>query len=230
MKPIKLSQRIATASVASLGRAGRPRASALISGACALLLLLASCHVAPEAGPVQGESAVVAAAATATATAPSASPSAQEALAPATCGSIQQLHAIGGVLLAGQPSEADLKVAREDGIKTIVSLRKPAEVPWDEGAAARGLGLEFHQVPFQSPEELTDKAFEELRALLRDTSKRPLLLHCGSANRVGAVWLAHRVLDDGVTFEAALAEARTVGLRSEALLARARAYIEGAGK
>jgi hypothetical protein len=42
---------------------------------------------------------------------------------------------------------------------------------------------------------------------LRKPGERPLLLHCASANRVGAVWLAHRVLDGGLSYDAALREA-----------------------
>ncbi|MBI1312566.1 methyltransferase domain-containing protein [bacterium] len=51
------------------------------------------------------------------------------------------------------------------------------------------------------------------------------MVHCASANRVGAVWLAHRVLDAKIPVEASLAEARAVGLRTSAYEQRAYEYI-----
>lgn len=61
---------------------------------------------------------------------------------------------------------------------------------------------------------LTDAVFDETRAWLTDDGKKPLLLHCHSANRVGAIWLAHRVLDDGLMLAAAEREATLVGLNT----------------
>ena len=50
-------------------------------------------------------------------------------------------------------------------------------------------------------------------------------MHCGSASRVGSVWLAKRVLQDGWTVEKATEEAKAIGLRSEALEKYALDYI-----
>jgi SAM-dependent methyltransferase len=85
-------------------------------------------------------------------------------------------------------------------------------------------GLQYIQVPFGGPETLTDDVFGRVRELLRDT-RSPTLLHCGSANRVGAVWLAHRVLDQGVPIEDAVADAKRVGLRNAEFEKLAREYI-----
>ena len=53
-----------------------------------------------------------------------------------------------------------------------------------------------------------------------------MLVHCFSAGRVGATWLAHRVLDDGLTVEAAVAEAKTIGLKKEDFIAKATDYVQ----
>ncbi|MDF1813784.1 MAG: DUF3365 domain-containing protein, partial [Verrucomicrobiales bacterium] len=63
-----------------------------------------------------------------------------------------------------------------------------------------------------------------VRATLQ-TAPRPLLLHCGSSNRAGAVWLAARALDQGVELEKAVEDAKLVGLKKEAYEEKARAYI-----
>jgi protein tyrosine phosphatase (PTP) superfamily phosphohydrolase (DUF442 family) len=145
---------------------------------------------------------------------------------PAELGSTGRVHEQGGALLASQPAAADLALARERGVRTVITLREDAEpVGYDERAEATRLGLEFVTLSWSSPDQLTDELFDRGRALLRDTP-RPLLLHCGSGNRVATVWLPWRVLDDGASWETALAEAREIGLATPEFEARAKDYVE----
>lgn len=145
-------------------------------------------------------------------------------LEPYTCGSMQRLHTIDGIYLGSQPAQADLTQVKEAGIKTVVSLRHTAEVKdWDEAAWVREQGLQWIQIPWNGPEQLTDEIFDRSRETLRSAEK-PMLVHCGSGNRVGAVWLPFRVLDEGHPVAEALEEARAVGLKSEDYEARALAY------
>lgn len=141
-------------------------------------------------------------------------------------GSIQRIHAAGEVFLAGQPAAADLEKAREAGIRTVITLRREGELDWDEGRVVRDLGMEFRAIGFREPESLTDQIFDNVRDLLRDPVRRPVLIHCGSANRVGAVWIPYRVLDGGLDVDEAVAEARRVGLRTAEYESRAREYID----
>jgi len=146
-------------------------------------------------------------------------------LEPYSCGSVKRLHTYGGIFLASQPEKEDFKQAKDGGVKTVINLRRKDELSWDEEAAVKELGLEYHHVPFKAPEELTDEVFDRTRNLLRDSSKKPILLHCASANRVGAIWLVHRAVDDGLSFESAMEEARVVGLKMPAYEEKAKAYI-----
>jgi len=154
-------------------------------------------------------------------------PDKKEALAKKSLGDIKQVHALGDIYLTGQPSVEDLRVLKKQGIETIITLRMPGEVPWDEAAAVKKEGMKFVSVPFQGPDELKPKVFDEVLKILRDKKKRgPTVLHCGSANRVGALWYAHRVLEGKLSPEAALKEAKTVGLRTPAYLDKAQEYVE----
>lgn len=146
-------------------------------------------------------------------------------LEPAKCGSVQQLHVLDDIYLAGQPSKEDFKAFKDRGVKSVINLRTQDETNWDEAKVLKELDLEYHHVPIKSPEALTDETFDRLRKLLNNRDERPILLHCATAQRVGAVWLAHRVLDGGVTYEAALSEAKTVGMKAPALEAKAKDYI-----
>lgn len=141
-------------------------------------------------------------------------------------GNIERLHIRDDVYLASQPAPADLEQAQRRGVKTVINLRRPDELDWDEKATAAELRMTYHNVPFQTPDEMTDETLDRLRSLLRDPQNRPLLLHCSSANRVGAVWWAYRVLDEGADLDAALIEARQVGLSRPGHEAKARQYIE----
>lgn len=140
-------------------------------------------------------------------------------------GEITPVHKLDEIYLAGQPTEQDIAVLKENGFKTIISLRKSEEVSWDEADAIEKQGIQFVHVPFQGEGELTPEVFDKVLKTLCDKEQQPLLLHCGSANRVSALWYAHRVLNGNLNHEEAQAEARTAGLRNEAYLDKAREYV-----
>jgi uncharacterized protein (TIGR01244 family) len=141
-------------------------------------------------------------------------------------GKTYNVHRIGKIYLAGQPSADDFAVAKKDGIKTVINLRTSGEMRFDEKGVLKGLGLEYHYLPFAAPDTLKDEIFEKSLKVLGDRKKQPVLLHCASANRVGAIWLVHRVLTDKVEYGKALEEAKEVGLKFPPYEAKAKAYIE----
>lgn len=150
-------------------------------------------------------------------------------LSPSDLGSTRNVHRIGDIYFSGQPGPDDWDAVTRAGIKTVITLRHVDELKeFDEKETVAALGMEFIQIPFGSAGELTDTVIEEVRARLK-SARQPLLLHCASANRVGAVWIPFRVLDRGVAYDKALEEAKTIGLRSEAYQQRVEAYLEGNG-
>jgi uncharacterized protein (TIGR01244 family) len=146
----------------------------------------------------------------------------------AELGDAAPVHSVGHVFLAGQPSEQDFSAIAERGVKTIVTLRKPEELDWNEEAAVRNAGMEFVAIPFGGPDELTDDVFRRVLETLREHGDEPLVLHCGRANRVGAVWMVHRVLEDGLGVDEALAEATEAGLRTPEYAEKAQDFIRRA--
>ena len=91
--------------------------------------------------------------------------------------------------------------------------------------------MKYVELPFQNDAELTDKIFEQSRKLLSQAGDDDgVLLHCGSANRVGALWMVHRVMDGRMAIEEARNEAARVGLRNEAYEAKALDYLKRKGK
>lgn len=141
-------------------------------------------------------------------------------------GKTYNVHRFEKIYLAGQPSADDFAIAKKDGIRTVINLRTPGEMRFDEKAVLKELDMEYLYLPFAAPDTLKDEIFEKSLKVLSDEKKQPVLLHCASANRVGAIWLAHRVLADNVPYDKALKEAKEVGLKFPPYEARARAYIK----
>jgi uncharacterized protein (TIGR01244 family) len=146
-------------------------------------------------------------------------------LEPVAIGSLAKAHRAQQIYLAGQPSAEDLAAAKQLGIRTVLNLRKPSETPEVvEAKLVSDLGMHYVNVPWQGASELTDEVFDRARAAIAG-AERPLLVHCASANRVGAVWIPYRVLDEGVELEVAVAEAKSIGLKTAEFESKARAYI-----
>ncbi len=157
--------------------------------------------------------------------APSPDSMATERLAPVPATTLDRMHTLGGIFLASQPSEVELAELSDGGIKTVLDLRPAAEDRgYDEAQRAGELGLEYLNLPIGGADDLTDEVFDRARGIF-ERGQRPMLVHCKSANRVGALWLAWRATDGGLTLEEALAEAKLVGLKSEELEAKAREYV-----
>jgi uncharacterized protein (TIGR01244 family) len=149
-----------------------------------------------------------------------------QALEPYQCGSIQRLHTYQGIFLASQPSPADFEQARKGGVRTVINQRHESEITdFDERAIVKSLGLRYENPAWNGTAELTDEVIDHTRDLL-NTAERPILMHCSSANRTGAVWLAYRALDGGLSWDEALAEAKTVGLKSPEYEAKVREYVQ----
>lgn len=150
-----------------------------------------------------------------------------QALRSDSLGTTNNVHAAGTILLAGQPSADDLALAKKAGVRTVINLRSRGEISWNEKAIVERLGMKFIDLGFRAPDDLTDEVFDESRQALNKANKdNGVLLHCASANRVGALWLAFRVLDGKKTIAEAKTEAAAVGLKTEAYQAKALDYIK----
>lgn len=147
---------------------------------------------------------------------------------PAKIGEIKNLSKFGDkVYFAGQPTEADFKLLAQQGVKKVVNLRTEEEMKqlgFDEKKAAEAAGLTYIQVPIAG-KGATDPEIQKLMGELDGADKSPLLLHCGSSNRVGYVWSMYRGTRSGLKPDAAIEEGKKAGLRSPELEEKSREYI-----
>lgn len=130
-----------------------------------------------------------------------------------------------GVIGGAQPTADQLRAAATAGYKTVLDLRGTGEDRgFDESATATSLGLGYLALPV-TLDTLDGAAIDRFRETYR-TAPRPLLLHCASSNRVGALLYSHWVLDEGMAPEEALKRAQAAGLDSPELTEKIRTLVE----
>jgi uncharacterized protein (TIGR01244 family) len=128
-----------------------------------------------------------------------------------------------GLYTSGQPTEAQLHQAAAAGITTVIDLRQPSEDRgFDETGSATALGLHYIRIPVAGAAGLTPANVQALQAALAGANG-PVLLHCASGNRVGAL-LALMKAQQGVPADEALQFGRAAGMTS--LEAQTRALLE----
>ena len=132
------------------------------------------------------------------------------------------------VACGGATDTAALEGLAKDGFKAVINLRLPMEAGANleqNAARAKEVGMKYISIPFNG-QQPDPKAVDQFLATIADKSNQPAFIHCGSASRVGSMWLVKRVLQDGWTVEKATAEAKLIGMRGEPLEKFALSYID----
>jgi len=115
---------------------------------------------------------------------------------------------------AGQPSKAELGALARKGVRTVINLRHPTEATdFDEAPAVVAAGMRYVAIPIAGSQDLTRQTIARFsRELARAQACGPVLVHCASANRVGALIALERAWEQGQTADTALTAGRTAGL------------------
>ena len=118
---------------------------------------------------------------------------------------------VDGVTTAGQPDEKALKVFADNGYVAVIDIRTAGEDRGvDEAAVVQGLGMDYVQMPVGGRSGITFENAEKLNQLL-DLYDEPVLVHCGSANRVGALFALSEYRESG-DVDKALEAGRAAGM------------------
>jgi uncharacterized protein (TIGR01244 family) len=116
-----------------------------------------------------------------------------------------------GITTAGQPSADQLAAAAKSGIKTVIDLRGLAEDRgMDERVTVEKLGMSYVTLPVEGGNGVTYANATALDKLLAN-AKGPVLVHCATGNRAGAL-LALRDKLKGADNDSALAFGVASGL------------------
>ncbi|MEM1174652.1 MAG: sulfur transferase domain-containing protein [Pseudomonadota bacterium] len=118
---------------------------------------------------------------------------------------------VDGITVAGQPDEAALQVFADSGYTTVIDLRGASENRGlDEQAAVEALGMNYVPLPIDSGDKVNFDSAAELTRLINEADG-PVLLHCGSGNRVGAL-LALAKRQEGASVEESIRYGEEGGL------------------
>jgi uncharacterized protein (TIGR01244 family) len=131
-----------------------------------------------------------------------------------------------GLYTAGQPDAEAWTAAAQHGVTTVIDLRPEGEMQGrNEAAEVADAGLVYHHLPVAGAGDVNMANAEQLRQLI-EQAPGPVLVHCASGNRVGALLALGAAKDDAITTDQAIAFGREAGLGS--LEPRVREVLESA--
>jgi uncharacterized protein (TIGR01244 family) len=115
---------------------------------------------------------------------------------------------------SGQPSLAEFRALCAMGFRRIIDLRPPTEDHgFDEVKEAAARHLEYYSLPIGGENDLTAANVRLFDQWLSVPQLPMTLIHCGSGNRVGALFALREAWCKGKTEEAALVLGRLAGLK-----------------
>jgi uncharacterized protein (TIGR01244 family) len=118
---------------------------------------------------------------------------------------------VDGISSTGQPDEAALQVFADSGYVAVIDLRTDKEKRGiEEVAVVEGLGMQYVNVPVAGVKGVNFESARALQQVLADFDE-PVLVHCGSGNRVGALLALGQVLE-GADHESAIEHGKTAGM------------------
>ena len=118
-----------------------------------------------------------------------------------------------GIISAGRLVPADIDRLVGAGVRQIIDLTPDAETPeFDEASAARAAGIAYSNLPLRGGQDLTRANVIAFDKLLR-AARHPVLVHCSSGNRVGAMAALRAAWVEAVPVEEAIAIGKMWGLK-----------------
>ena len=138
----------------------------------------------------------------------------------ATLPGARNVTRVDAVLMCGGATTSEAFPAlKKEGFVSVINLRQAeeegADIPGSR-AAAEAAGLRYIHIPVRASDP-DAAAVDAFLAAVTDKKNQPMYIHCGSANRVGAMWLIKRLVVDGWDAERASGEAAAIGLTNEKL-------------
>ena len=130
------------------------------------------------------------------------------------------------IATGAQPTAAAFAKLASSGFRSVLSLRTDKENVdlKKDRELTEAAGMRYIHIPVVSASP-DPKRVDDFITAVNDKKNYPMLIYCGSANRVGAFWMIYRVVANGWTEEKALAEAEKIGLTRPELKAFVQSYL-----
>ncbi len=138
---------------------------------------------------------------------------------------VPNMRVFDGVLTGGRLSEKAVAELVRAGVKTVIDLQTAGEHKFDEKKAVEAAGIAYVHLPVRGAKALGPDLARAFDEALRKADK-PVLVHCASGNRVGALFALRAFYIEHKSVEDAIAEGVQHGLthlkkRVESLLEEA---------
>lgn len=134
-------------------------------------------------------------------------------------GAVNVTRVDAAIMCGGATTSEAFPELKKRGFASIINLRREQEpgvdIPGAKAAAATA-GLKYIHIPVEGSKP-DPKSADAFLAAVTDKTNQPAYIHCGSANRVGAMWLIKRMVVDGWDAARATEEAKAIGLTSDVL-------------
>lgn len=126
---------------------------------------------------------------------------------------------------AGQPTIEQFKKLHSKGYEVCINMRSPGEDDFgSEELALSDLSVQYFNIPFFDQEDNISKENLDKISDLFKNHKTKILIHCKSANRVGA-WYYYFLRSEGATREEAQKNAVAMGLTKQELMDKLESFL-----
>ncbi|MEO6421933.1 MAG: protein tyrosine phosphatase family protein [Candidatus Nitrotoga sp.] len=115
--------------------------------------------------------------------------------------------------IAAQPKPDDFTAFSKAGVKHVINLRAPNEMPdFNEAAIVTKSGMAYYNIPIVESSDLTKENVNLLNSVLTKLEKEKVLIHCSSGNRVAALMALRAAWIHGASIEDAMKLGESYGL------------------
>lgn len=114
-----------------------------------------------------------------------------------------------GLFLGRQPTAQDLESAKQQGVRTVIDLRLPAETVASNSALVKQCGLNYVSIPVDKAALSTDLVDKIDKAL--EQTEGPHLLHCATGARAALLFAISNARKNGRSAEQTLDDAAAMG-------------------
>ncbi|MRW87524.1 hypothetical protein GJ698_25975 [Pseudoduganella sp. FT26W] len=113
------------------------------------------------------------------------------------------------VHVGAQPDHRDLAVLKEQGVRTVIDFRMPAETGDTNREVVMAAGMQYVNIAVDK-HALSTLSLDQLQNQLQQDSG-PYLLHCASGARASVMWALHQAREHEWSYLATLQAIQTMG-------------------
>lgn len=124
---------------------------------------------------------------------------------------VRYLRVTPNIATSGALTRDGIQELVKHSFQTVIDLRSESEGTPSEKKAVEAVGITYINIPVTS-EGINESQLATFKQALEQAAP-PVLIHCATGNRAGAMWTAYR-LNEGVVPEIAFREGRAAGMNA----------------